>query len=79
MRKKSRRRRCATGKRRFNDKTEADRFIQSVNSGPGLFLIGWKLERSYSCNKCNGWHATSETLEKYEVNLGMAEEMIGNV
>jgi hypothetical protein len=73
MARKTRKRRCVTHKKRFETQELADRFILDANSGPGLFLLGYTLERAYKCTKCKGWHVTSETLEQYE-----RQQQIGN-
>lgn len=72
--KKKNRNKCPSGKARFASMQEADRFIDDNNRGPGLFLIGYRLERSYSCDKCRGWHATAETLEQYALNVAKYEQ-----
>lgn len=71
--KRKNRHKCSSGKARFASEQEANRFIEDNNRGPGLFLIGYRLERSYVCDKCHGWHATAETLEQYMLNVAKYE------
>ena len=60
---------CAyTKKTRFNTRDRAEKFIADNNSGPGLFLLGNRLERSYYCEYCRGWHCTATTVAQYEKN-----------
>lgn len=74
--KKKNRHKCSSGKVRFASEQETNRFIEDNNRGTGLFLIGYRLERSYCCDKCRGWHATAETLEQYELNLAKYEQQL---
>jgi hypothetical protein len=49
-----------TGKAMYESQEEARKFIIKMNTGPALFLIGWRLERSYYCDFCKHYHVTSQ-------------------
>ncbi len=49
-----------TRKARFPDEASAQSFINRINSGPGLFLLGWAMKRAYQCEHCKGWHITKQ-------------------
>lgn len=48
---------CATGKRRYRDKREADHVLHGAASYPKRGVIP---RRAYYCDRCHGWHLTSK-------------------